>query len=480
MKSKGQLPPDARDYIDPKRSAIENFILLNRVCGSQRTLAPLSTLEDKFITLSELELSTLFWRDPVLKARIQSVAREAFVNLDADRVSLGDVSIWLAGAEPGKFITTFLTDIGGYSTEERKKLRNYSRTTFLMSSEDMQAHLQNIRGESFQPAAYAESGYVLRGSIRTDGFRLQTTAFKLNELHCVKYKRLHPDKLSGISRLTSTLGGTDDFLTEIRNVVRTEQDVVDLWNCDPHDIKILGIDLNQAVLVGASAILPRAEPAVQPNTEPSPSNVAEGEVIEVSMTESPSHKYYNLACKQKAVYQPTFKYRRWLEQRKGKPTEGGEFISHIESSLPHRHGPEASIRGYITREKEVEHDLGQFYGNVVLKKHKWNARKARMEEYRLIANRLLQLIGGTMGAKRDAENKVIIGIGLGQFSSKNRLSSLHESFKSYFVKKVSRYLLSATLCYLIKLPLILVLTSPLYYIIRSLGSSTRLYCCWCS
>lgn len=42
-----------------------------------------------------------------------------------------------------------------------------------------------------------------------------------------------------------------------------------------------------------------------------------------------------------------------------------------------------------------------------------------------------------MGAKRDKDNKVIIGIGLGQFSSKIRLSSLHESFQPYFVQKVS-------------------------------------------
>jgi hypothetical protein len=78
-----------------------------------------------------------------------------------------------------------------------------------------------------------------------------------------------------------------------------------------------------------------------------------------------------------------------------------------------------------------------FDGSVVLKKHKWNARKARAEEYRLIANRPLQLVGGSTGAKRDEDNKVVIDVGLGKFSSKIRLSSLHESFQSYFVQKVS-------------------------------------------
>jgi len=408
---------------------------------------PISSFDDKFVTLSELDLSKIFWRDPSLKCRMQTLAVECFETIQyADQVSQADVADWLTGAPPGEFITKLLTDIGGYSKEERRRLRNYSRTTFLMPLEEMRAHLHHIRADSFQPAAYAGRGYVLRGSIRTDGFRLQAIAFKLNELHCVKYRRLHPDKLlSGATRLQSTLGGTDYFLTEIRNVIETKQDVEGLWGCDPHLIKILGIDLGQAFVVGASAILPPSEqPSVEIGQElddaimePSPPTIEEVEGSGVSKTEKPPPKYFNLACKQKAVYQPTFKHRRWLEQRKGQSREGGESISHIETCLPARRGPEASIKDYAARVEEVKDDLDSFYGSVVLKKHRWNARKARTEEYRLIANRLLQLVGGSLGARREIKDKVIIGVGLGQFSSKTRLSSLHESFQSYFVQKVS-------------------------------------------
>ncbi|KAG0197548.1 hypothetical protein BGX33_000520, partial [Mortierella sp. NVP41] len=444
LKNKGLLPRNARDFIDPKKSAIENFVLLNRVCGSRRCLVPMSSFEDKFVTLSELDLSRIFWQDPFLKARIQSFVVDGFEAIHyADQVTLPDVVDWLSGAKPGEFITQLLTDIGGYSAEERRKLRNFSRSTFMMPLEEMRAHLQRIRAESFQPAAYAGRGYVLRGSIRTDGFRLQAIAFKLNELHCVKYRRLRPDKLpSGTSRLTSTLGGTDYFLTEIRNVVTTQQDVADLWGCNPHRIKVLGIDLGQAFVVGASAILPPpGQPSIDDGQDSSdsimelPPSDEDIEGNRASETEKPPPKYFNLACKQKAVYQPTFKHRRWLERRKEQGRVGEESISHIETSLPYRHGPEASIRDYTARVKEVEDDLDSFYGSVVLKKHKWNARKARTEEYRLIANRLLQLVGGSLGAKREAENKVVIGVGLGQFSCKTRLSSLHESFQSYFVQK---------------------------------------------
>ncbi|KAF9110577.1 hypothetical protein BGX27_006156 [Mortierella sp. AM989] len=305
-----------------------------------------------------------------------------------------------------------------------------------MSVEEMRSHVQSIRAEDFKPTFYTKKGYVLRGSIRTDGFRLQVLAFKLNELHSVKYRRLPADKLP--CRLTSTIGGTDYFLTEIRNVVSTKQDVARLWSCDPKSIKILGIDLGQAFVVGASAILPpREQPSVEQKQDPDVG--MESLLSDIEEADESSPKFFNLAVKQKAVYQPTLKHRRWLERRKGQAVEGVASIRQIEASLPARHGPEASISSYIQREQEVEAELDSFYGNVVLKKHKWNARKARAEEYRLIADRLLQLVGGSAGAKRDEDNKVVIGVGLGKFSSKIRLTSLHESFQSYFVQMVSMH-----------------------------------------
>ncbi|KAF9282081.1 hypothetical protein BGZ88_011207 [Linnemannia elongata] len=122
-------------------------------------------------------------------------------------------------------------------------------------------------------------------------------------------------------------------------------------------------------------------------------------------------------------------------ERRRQAVEERASISHIETSLPPCHGLEASISNYTQREREVEDDLDSFYGSVVLKKRKWNARKARAEEYRLTVDHLLQLVGGSTGAKRDEDNKDIIGVGLGKFSSKIRLSSLHESFQSCFVQK---------------------------------------------
>ncbi|KAG0368871.1 hypothetical protein BGZ54_000912 [Gamsiella multidivaricata] len=73
---------------------------------------------------------------------------------------------------------------------------------------------------------------------------------------------------------------------------------------------------------------------------------------------------------------------------------------------------------------------------MVLKVHKWEARRARDAGCETIASRLLKSVGGSIGCRRKETNKVVIVIGLGQFSSNARLSSLHESFMSYFVQKV--------------------------------------------
>jgi hypothetical protein len=232
--------------------------------------------------------------------------------------------------------------------------------------------------------------------------------------------------------LTSTLGGTDHYLTEIRNVVRTAEDVQRIWGCDPKDIKIVGIDLGKAFVFGASVLLPSSASAIPTDRE------EKGPVVDVDVP-LPT-RFHNLAVSQKAVYQPTFKHRRWLEQRKEHAVEGTESISHKETNLPPLRGPDASITEYVKQSSVVESDLEAFYNNITLKKHQWDSKRARDREFKLLAKRLLVLVGGTPGAKRDSSNKVVIGIGLGDFSSNSRLSSLHTAFCKYFVQLVSSYL----------------------------------------
>ncbi|KAI1286156.1 hypothetical protein EDD11_000480, partial [Mortierella claussenii] len=71
LKKKGVLPLDTVDNIDLRLSAVENFIILNRILGSRRCLTPMSPMDSTFVNLSELDLTKLFWHDTALKRQLQ-------------------------------------------------------------------------------------------------------------------------------------------------------------------------------------------------------------------------------------------------------------------------------------------------------------------------------------------------------------------------------------------------------------------------
>ncbi|KAF9188467.1 hypothetical protein BGZ51_000556, partial [Haplosporangium sp. Z 767] len=159
--------------------------------------------------------------------------------------------------------------------------------------------------------------------------------------------------------LTSTVGGTDYWLTEARNVVKTQQDVVALWRCRPEEIKIFGLDLEQACVVGASALLPK-EPAGA-GLDQGGDAPAKGPSDATKSAPSPA-VYYSLAVKQEAIYQPIFKYRRWLEEQKQQvPSEVTESISDIESRLPSLCVDDANFTNYVKEVEDVKERLDGFY-----------------------------------------------------------------------------------------------------------------------
>ncbi|KAF9117923.1 hypothetical protein BG015_006820, partial [Linnemannia schmuckeri] len=63
---------------------------------------------------------------------------------------------------------------------------------------------------------------------------------------------------------------------------------------------------------------------------------------------SPRPVFYNLVVKSKAVYQPNFRFRRWLEnEKKAIPDDENESVLDIETRLPPLKGQEASVVNYI-------------------------------------------------------------------------------------------------------------------------------------
>ena len=96
-----------------------------------------------------------------------------------------------------------------------------------------------------KPKDYQAKGYLPRGSIRTDGFRVQILAFKIRERQDARYKRLPQEDLP--NRLTSTVAGTEYYLSEIRNVIKSKDDIERLWpGKDIQRMKILCLDGGQA------------------------------------------------------------------------------------------------------------------------------------------------------------------------------------------------------------------------------------------
>ena len=95
--------------------------------------------------------------------------------------------------------------------------------------------------------------------------------------------------------------------------------------------------------------------------------------------------------------------------------------------------------------EQVEQLLKRFYtgDDHRYQKYHWDMTQARQAEYQTIAERLPGIVGGSPGRcveDNEDTDPILIGVGLGQFASKSRLSSLHSTFLSFFIQKVGLFL----------------------------------------
>ncbi|KAG0269954.1 hypothetical protein BGZ95_001853, partial [Linnemannia exigua] len=126
---------------------------------------------------------------------------------------------WSVAKPPGFILTQFLTDVGRTATADDKRNRGFRKSTRIMDTAEMISHLQEIDHPNFDETLYIRHGYVLKGSVKSNGYLIQVSAFKLHELQAVRYRRLSPDRMPNL--LTSTLGGTDKYLKETIFVLHT-------------------------------------------------------------------------------------------------------------------------------------------------------------------------------------------------------------------------------------------------------------------
>ncbi|KAG0303305.1 hypothetical protein BGZ98_006802 [Dissophora globulifera] len=384
-----------------------------------------------------------------LRERLKDIMAPAYPNEPREKFNkTWCVSNWMPGVDPGLLIKAFICNIAPKDdptvTACQKRKSGHLAAIELCSLDRLKDHVNMLRQRTFDPQQYDAKGYFLRGSIRTNGHRLQLIAYKLRELQSVCFRRYKTNVLP--NRLLSTVGGTNDYLTEVRNVFSCSQDVEDLLGCSAKDVRkevrVLGLDLGQAFVVGASAVqgMPPKRRRRKRGKGRKSRRRRGKKRGHGSNTALPD--YYNLAVSQKAVYQPTLKFRRWLEAKKASTITGTEqtgsvlqTICDIESNYPPLRGPAANIEGYFNHRSEYAEVLDKFYnGTRVYKQYSWDAKKARKEEYRRAADNLLRMIGGSLGAPKDKDEKVVIGVGLSKFSTGIRLSSLDGTFGSYFIQ----------------------------------------------
>ncbi|KAG9067630.1 hypothetical protein KI688_012415 [Linnemannia hyalina] len=329
MKDKGIVRGDVDIQIRPHVSAVENFLYLNKLTGNSQGD------------------SSLFWKRTSLKERLVRLGE-----LDNSTItSVNDLDTWIAGKEPGFIIKNFVADVAPQGlTSRQQKQADHRSAVKLWSLDQTRSHLVDVQNEWLDPITYATKGYVLRGSLKTDGFRIQLLAFKLRELQDVRFGRIAEDRLP--SRLTSTVGGIDYFLPEIQNVITSKDDDAKYW---------------------------------------------------------PG-----------AVYQPTFRFRRWLEGEKQALLDVGEehrTIAGIETELPPLKGEGASVINYTAELRRIEERLLEFYAgpDQLYKRHKWDMKRARQYEYQLLANRLLGIVGGSIGPR--SLGYLVVGLN-GYYTSK--------------------------------------------------------------
>jgi hypothetical protein len=157
--------------------------------------------------------------------------------------------------------------------------------------------------------------------------------------------------------------------------LKTQEDIERLWSegtYDPEKIQIECI-VGQAFVVGSSALLSDAlsldnkgkmafsdqrkkgktsatPPCTVPSSTTSTSTAPSSTAPPSTESTSPPARlvFYNLAVKQKVVYQPTFKHRRWIQESKAFIPPGlDDSITDNESRLPPLRGSDASVVDYL-------------------------------------------------------------------------------------------------------------------------------------
>ncbi|KAK3813747.1 MAG: hypothetical protein J3R72DRAFT_60775 [Linnemannia gamsii] len=100
MKKKGTLGATIDTKIQEDISAAENFLHLNKLTNNSRRIAPFTSSRQPFVSFSERELASFFWKRTLLRKRLEELASQDHTQITSTR----DLDSWISGKEPGYVI----------------------------------------------------------------------------------------------------------------------------------------------------------------------------------------------------------------------------------------------------------------------------------------------------------------------------------------------------------------------------------------
>ncbi|KAF9945327.1 hypothetical protein BGZ72_001470 [Mortierella alpina] len=146
MKKKGRLDPTVDIEIHEGRSAVENYLALNRLSRNPRRIIPLTSSEQPFVTFTERELVGFFFAcEGVLRARVQELVQ-------GPCTSLLEAQEWISGKESGFLLKNFLVDIApnNLTVHQRGKV-GHRAAIELPTLDELGTHLRGLDDKNFQP-----------------------------------------------------------------------------------------------------------------------------------------------------------------------------------------------------------------------------------------------------------------------------------------------------------------------------------------
>lgn len=237
---------------------------------------------------------------------------------------------------------------------------------------------------TFPPLPDHHDQYAISGMLRTDGIQLQMIAYDVRK-----------PRQSARSRT---------YIQDLTRRFPSKESIDQTFHGKQRDAVVVGVDPGEVVSAAFCALNPRAPDQAT-----------------------------NLIVKRSALNAPGFAHRAMLQELKGRPgveLDGGlHTVYDIEATLrPWNQQSGDEHRSSLQQFHHSYEALRSFYASSGVKKMNWERQKAYHAELQWAAHRALGMIPNNQPS--------LIVYGDGKFRTGIGLSSLHETFKGVFLRKV--------------------------------------------